>query len=134
MKVYRNTTYVYAYVQFEGFHRWKDAQHIAQVNYLQYWHRHMFHVHVYIEVGGLNREVEFIQLKEKVNNFVQSEYAGKSFEFSCEQLAKQIADRFDAVMVRVSEDGENGALLLREEIESNIGSARKLAEALSGGK
>ena len=103
-------TAVQVTARFVGFHRWKDAP--DRYDYLRHWHRHEFHVEMMVEVAGLNREVEFCDLKAKLQRHLYANYQDRQFEFSCEQIAHQIMDHFHnypVTMVGVSEDGENGA-------------------------
>lgn len=107
--VWINTTFV-------GFHRYKDAP--KEVEFLRAWHRHVFHVRVGVSVEGLNREVEFFNLKGRVNEFLQRNYEGQSFEKSCEMIAHHLSTFFSACEVTVSEDGENGATVTTEEYDA----------------
>src|SRR5262245_59965995 len=108
-----NTT-IFITTQFEGFHRWKDAP--EKFGYLRHWHRHMFHVKVWMEVNGNNRQIEFIDFKSQVDKHIRETYFNKKgdpvpFEWSCEQIAEQLLETFGASCVEVSEDGENGAFV-----------------------
>lgn len=108
--------FVFVTTQFEGYHRWKDAP--DKEAFLRDWHRHIFHVTMTMEVSHGNREIEFFDLKDKLNTFVLP-WLGRRFEWSCEQLAEQILNNFDAYMVEVSEDGENGATVVKENTWAN---------------
>jgi hypothetical protein len=105
-------TYIFITTVFEGWHRWKDAPQAYA--YLREWHRHLFHVKVWMGVSALNRQIEFIEFKSQVNDLLScwSGFENK-FELSCEQLAEELMLHFNAAAVEVSEDGENGALLRR---------------------
>ncbi len=101
-------TFVWVTTQFEACHRWLGAP--KDVYYLSYYHRHLFKVKVTIEVSHGNREVEFFQFKRKLDIYLKELYAGRKFEFSCEQIATDILKQFiNCDSVEVSEDGENGA-------------------------
>jgi len=100
-------TIVWVTTLFEGYHRWKDAP--DDVEFLRSFHRHVFDVRLGVEVGDDNREVEFFQLKREIGEFINKTFEGNHFEFSCEQIAKQLLTKFNASYVEVSEDGENGA-------------------------
>jgi hypothetical protein len=100
---------VYCKLQFVGFHRWKDAPH--QVKYLQSWHRHVFHVICGRKVTELNRQIEFITLKNNITAFVREKYENQYFEDSCEMIANEIMGIFDLSFCSVSEDDENGAIV-----------------------
>ncbi len=102
-------TIVWVGTMFEGFHRWVDAP--DDVAFLRDYHRHIFEVRLGIAVTDTNREVEFFQLKRKVDGFILDNYEGRYFEFSCEQIAEVLLNEFKADFVEVSEDGENGAII-----------------------
>ncbi len=102
-------TIVWVSTIFEGFHRWLDAP--EDVKFLRDYHRHIFEVRLGAEVIDANREVEFFQLKRKVDKFILDNYEGNRFEFSCEQIAEALLKEFEADFVEVSEDGENGAIV-----------------------
>ena len=106
-------TTVWITAQFEGFHRWKDAP--DSVGFLRDWHRHIFHVRLSVPVGHLDRDVEFITLKKEMEEHLHHKYRGKRFESSCETIAADLLREFSACLVEVSEDGENGAVVVAEE-------------------
>ena len=85
------------------------------VSFLANPHRHIFHFRVSIDVFHNDRDIEFIQFKR----WLESLYNGsntvldldwKSCEMIADDLYIQIADRYPgrAVVIEVSEDGENG--------------------------
>ncbi len=100
-------TIVWVQTQFEGFHRWKDAP--RAVSFLRNFHRHIFKVKLGVEVGHGNREVEFFDLKDRIDDFLKVHIRANYFDFSCEMIAAILLDTFNASFVEVSEDGENGA-------------------------
>lgn len=105
-------TLVYCRTQFEGFHRWPDAP--AEVEFLRTRHRHLFHVRLEVEVTHANRQVEFILLKRALNSAIASLTAqGKTETWSCEQWANTLCSMMDAVTCDVSEDNENGAIVMK---------------------
>lgn len=111
---------VWCTTTFVGFHRWVDAPDTHK--FLSDFHRHVFHVRLEILVGHLDRDVEFLDMKEKLNDYLENRFAGKYFEFSCEQIAFAIMTHFEGwnpVKVTVSEDGENGATLINESFFKN---------------
>ena len=102
--------------RFVGYHRWKDAP--QEVVFLRFWHRHVFHVDTFIEVGGDNREVEFFIAQREVQKFLDETFKEKHFEYSCEQIAGMVIDHLEStrkgwktVGCEVSEDGENSAFV-----------------------
>lgn len=106
-------TSVFIRTSFIGFHRWVDAP--PHVEYLRDYHRHVFGIRVGVSVfGKMNREIEFITLKEEINAFLQTELANRRFEFSCEQIGELIVDHLVGkghrpTFVEVNEDEENGS-------------------------
>lgn len=100
---------------FVGFHRWRDAP--ADVAFLRNYHRHVFYAKVGVKVGHMNRDVEFFQLKRRVDSYLAEHFQMQYFEASCEMIAADLLKQFDAVAVEVSEDNENGATVLRTEGE-----------------
>ena len=106
-------TYVYCKTRFQGLHCWPEAPH--SVDYLRNLHRHEFHVMVKCIVTK-DRGIEFITLKEKVDEYIPKLAKSWPVSISCEMMAKSIGDSFKysaddypVVSVEVSEDGENGA-------------------------
>lgn len=91
--------------QFEGFHRYKDAP--EQVKFLRQWHRHEFNVEILFETKHNNRDLEFFIIKKKIDKYLNRTFHMRTFEFSCEQIAEQIAKKFNAVEVKVIEDNQN---------------------------
>jgi hypothetical protein len=106
--------------QFIAYHRWDTAP--EEVKFLRNWHRHVFMVTTYIEVGHGNREVEFFIAQNVIGRYLRDKWEGQEFEFSCEQIAYRILEYLNestgwkVVAVRVSEDGENEALAQRSEV------------------
>lgn len=99
--------------QFVGFHKWPDAP--DEVAYLRDYHRHRFGVKVAIVVKHSNRDVEFLTFKRQLENYIDSTFKDKYFEYSCEHIAEMICKFISTVLlhivlyVNVDEDGENGA-------------------------
>ena len=99
----------------EGIHKYPAAledPNLADVSFLGYPHRHMFHFKVWVEVFHDDRDIEFIQFKR----WLESLYQGKlELDYkSCEMIADELADQIQTkypgrqVRIEVSEDGENG--------------------------
>ena len=102
----------------EGIHKYPAALEdpkLADVSFLGYPHRHMFHFRVSISVFHNDRDIEFIQFKR----WLESLYSGqenclrldyKSCEMIADDLYNQIAQRYPDrdICIEVSEDGENG--------------------------
>ena len=110
--------------QREGIHKYPAAltdPALADVQFLGYPHRHMFHFRVWIDVFHNDRDLEFIQFKRWCESLYHGQGAVLSLDHkSCEMMADdlyiQIASRYPGrvVHIEVSEDGENGALIRYE--------------------
>jgi len=107
--------------QREGIHKYPAAledPNLADVSFLGYPHRHMFHFRVRISVTHNDRDIEFIQFKRWIESLYSGQSGGLQLDYqSCEMIAEKliftIADRYPgrAMTVQVFEDGENGAIL-----------------------
>jgi hypothetical protein len=108
----------------EGIHRYPAAATDPKlctageydVSFLASPHRHMFHFRVAIDVFHNDRDIEFIQFKRWLVNLYQDGVLAldwKSCEMMADDLYIQIADRYPdrAVVIEVSEDGENGCCI-----------------------
>ena len=112
----------------EGIHKYPAALEdpkLADVSFLGHPHRHIFHFRVSIDVFHNDRDIEFIQFKRWLeslyavdsnnNNNSSSvlELNYKSCEMIADDLYLQIAARYPnrAVIIDVSEDGENGCVI-----------------------
>jgi hypothetical protein len=87
------------------------------VSFLGTPHRHIFHFEVTIEVFHNDRDIEFIQFKRWLENqysqgILALDY--KSCEMISDDLYEVIATRYPDrnIIIRVSEDDENGALIM----------------------
>lgn len=116
--------------QKEGIHKYPAAltdPALADVQFLGYPHRHMFHFRVWIDVFHNDRDLEFIQFKRWCESLYNSDNSVLSLDHkSCEMIADdlyiQIASRYPGrvVHIEVAEDGENGALIRYELTQSNL--------------
>ena len=52
-------------------------------------------------------------MKGKIDHFIKKRFADKFFDYSCERIAQEIGEEFDAFSVKVSEDGENYGTLFQ---------------------
>ena len=108
----------------EGIHKYPAAltdPALADVQFLGYPHRHIFHFRVWIDVFHNDRDLEFIQFKRWCESLYSSDNSVLSLDHkSCEMIADdlyiQIAQRYPGrvVHIEVAEDGENGALIKYE--------------------
>ena len=87
------------------------------VSFLGTPHRHIFHFRVAIQVFQDDRDIEFIQFKR----WLEKCYSDGTLELnhkSCEMIARELNDIIIArypgrkTSIDVSEDGENGAVLM----------------------
>ena len=107
--------------QKEGIHKYPAALEdpgLADVSFLGYPHRHIFHFRVSIDVFHNDRDIEFIQFKRWLeslysnsNSILKLDY--KSCEMIADDLYVQIANRYPGrnVTINVSEDNENGCAI-----------------------
>lgn len=94
-----------------GFHKWQGAP--DQVSFLRDRHRHEFEIYCQFDVEDADREIEIFIQQAKIENYLQRKY-GYPCEFggmSCEMIAWELLEAFDATEVKVLEDGAGGALV-----------------------
>jgi hypothetical protein len=113
------TIYLVINTQFAAVHHWPlcDIEHSQ--SYLRHPHRHLFFIRMKWQVSHENRELEFIELKNQVDDFLRNKYdTFKKQRYStpfvgstsCEELACILLEAFpNAFYCRVMEDNENGA-------------------------
>lgn len=118
-------TEVYCFLQIEGIHCWPECPH-EEVAYLRTPHRHMFHIKATISTTHDDRDVEFIILRKKIEEYLIKNFRPENSDLklcyfgslSCEMLARELVEQFDLIRCEVSEDGENGAIVTNEPISS----------------
>ncbi len=109
-------TVVFCTLQVEGTHCWADCP-LVEVDYLRDLHRHVFWIKAYIEVFHDDRDVEFIQLKHRIQDYLLDRYYDTSLrlhefgKMSCEMIASELIEEFDLCQCEVNEDNENGAIV-----------------------
>jgi len=117
----KRTTFVFCNFRQVGFHQWAGAP--DQYAYLRSKHRHEFHVRVQVAVNHDDRDMEFCHLKqiaqEAFRNMGVPTADGSLIlgSQSCEMMARRLGSSLQAMgiqatSVEVSEDGENGALVI----------------------
>jgi hypothetical protein len=96
--------------KFPAIHFWPDCD-IDEVSYLKNYHRHEFHVQAKAPVTHENRDIEFIQLKNKIDKWIYENWHNKNLQAkSCETMCTELMFTFPELSyVRVLEDGENGS-------------------------
>jgi hypothetical protein len=100
----------------EGFHAWPDAPESRA--YLRDKHRHLFHIEARCTVGHFEREIEYHDLRDKVE-VLYGLLAGPARDFgsqSCETIAHRLGSHLVEAFARpftvlVSEDGECGSVV-----------------------
>ena len=73
----------------EGSHNWPNAPPLY--TFLASPHHHIFHFEVHIPVGGENRELEFLDVRQQLVKL----YSAGCYNFynrSCEMIARELAD------------------------------------------
>lgn len=108
-------TQVWCTTSFIAWHMWLQAP--LHVDYLKHLHRHVFHVKATVKVAHDNRDVEFITLKREVDEYISKTQKQWGNTWSCEMAAlmigRELANlKYHVVSVEVSEDGENGAIVV----------------------
>lgn len=93
-----------------GWHTWPAAT--GQRAYLAHPHRHLFHITTTVEVFGDDREVEFHDLRDRVEGW-WGRTDNQGNRGSCEAMALELLDHLDGLFsqrrdmeVSVGEDGE----------------------------
>lgn len=105
--------------QKEGIHRYPAAltdEKLKDVEFLGHPHRHMFHFTVQVSVTHNDRDIEFILFKRELESLYSEKVMDIDYK-SCEMLAEELINYiinkypYRDVTVKVSEDGENGAII-----------------------
>ena len=109
-------TEIFCTLKLEGLHCWSTCN-IEEVSYLKYLHCHIFGFTCYLTVNYDNRDVEFIELKHKIQNYLKERYFDEKYQClnfggkSCEMLGAEIGSFFGLKRIIVDEDSENGAII-----------------------
>jgi len=113
-------TTVFVTLQLEGLHCFPKAGELfPDVHFLSSLHRHIFNFKLEKEVFHDNRDTEFIMFKRDVNDYLYDKYYSNAYNclhfsnMSCEMIARELIEGFECLSVEVSEDGENGAKIIR---------------------
>jgi len=107
---------VFCSLSIDGIHRWTNCP-IEEVAYLRDDHRHMFGIKCFSEVEHNDRDIEFIELKHKVLDYMKETYYDNALRChyfgssSCEMIAEELIKEFNLTRCEVNEDGENGSIL-----------------------
>lgn len=112
-RVGRGMIFVITKNDIEGFHQWSEAP--ETVAFLRDQHRHIFNIQCQFEVSHEEREIEIIMQQWAIEDYLKNKY-GNPCEFggmSCESIAKELLQQFNAYEVKVLEDGAGGAIVRR---------------------
>jgi hypothetical protein len=107
------TTTIIVKLQYEATHNWPKVAEVLpelpEIHFLQYPHRHIFHITLEKAVTHSDRDVEIILFKREVLRHLQSVFKGEFNNWSCEMIAEYLLDEYECSSVEVLEDNENGA-------------------------
>lgn len=95
----------------EGYHKYEDAP--ESVAFLKDKHRHIFEITCQFEVSHEDRQIEIIMQQWEIEKYLCEKY-GSPCEFgsmSCESIARELLEHFNAYEVKVLEDGAGGAIV-----------------------
>ena len=85
--------------QKEGIHKYPAAledPNLADVSFLGYPHRHIFHFRVSITVLHNDRDIEFIQFKRWIESLFNSDDAVLALDYkSCEMIADELYNQIN---------------------------------------
>ncbi len=114
------STYVIIRTSFEGLHCWKNIPSGHRSQFLKNPHRHVFNFELYFKVFHDDRDVEFFDMKGKIDEVLHDWFPKEVDELlpnmgsiSCEMLANRLLKHFEdqnCNTVKVFEDSENGAV------------------------
>ncbi len=106
---------------FEALHNWSTIPKEHASQFLKYPHRHQFVIEMIFKVSHQDRDLEFFEMKAKIDKTLHEMFPKKVRELlpdigsmSCEMLAERLLFVFqeNCILVKVFEDGENGAIAL----------------------
>ena len=101
-------TFVVVKTTFSALHAWPECPY-EDVAFLRTPHRHIFYVTMKIQTMK-DRELEFIRLKKELDFYIRDNWEGNNLgKLSCEKIAENLMNNFNANFVGVFEDDENGA-------------------------
>lgn len=110
-------THVVVKLQILGLHCWRKVN-IPNVDFLAHKHRHTFFISCTKQVQHDDRDIEVIQFKEQIEEYLLRRYRRSPEstlcdfgEMSCEMIAKELLYAFQLNSCSVLEDNENGAVI-----------------------
>lgn len=107
---------------FAALHHWPTIPDGHSQSYLKNPHRHVFHITFKKQVFHNDRDSEFIELKNQINEYLHMRFKPDGPDqtpslgsMSCEDLAELLITEFDGNYCSVMEDGECGAEIIKYE-------------------
>lgn len=107
--------------QLEALHQWENVPLEHPSAYLKNSHRHLFQIELRIHVDHLDRDIEFIAYKQKVDQFLNSYFIRDTKSglidmknHSCEMLGNLLIQNFKqdgCYWIQVLEDNEMGSIV-----------------------
>ena len=125
-------------LQVEGTHNWPTAGDFEPtMKYLEYQHRHMFHIDARREVFHDDRDVEFIVFKRKIKDYLVKKYYNSEIEWLYKKIymcAKEANDKifnfklfYSKDSIQYSKYSENGKYDWHIDIGQKSTNLRKLS-------
>ena len=111
--------YIEVKLDIEGLHHWPDCN-LPHVEYLKHLHRHTFIISCRAEVSHGDRDIEFIDLKHKIKQYVAKTWYDPAYgccnfgAMSCEHIATDLLNYFGLCQCSVSEDGEFAGIVIAD--------------------
>jgi len=118
----KQTNQIWVKFSKEGIHKYPAAltdPTLADVSFLGYPHRHIFHFKVAIQVFHDDRDIEFILFKRWLESLYSASWNGDAtlqLDYkSCEMISDELAAKINImyprrdITIEVSEDDENGS-------------------------
>lgn len=107
--------------QLEALHHWPNIPSEHPMQFLKHSHRHIFHIELKFKVGHNDRDLEFIDVKYRIDLFLKEYFRRDTISglvdmgaTSCETLCEILLNGFEylgAFEATVLEDGEMGSTL-----------------------
>lgn len=115
-------TYINIRFALFGLHNWPSASNVfKEVSFLEHKHSHTFNFRLKFQVFHDDRDREFFMEKDKIIRYLRERYSNGTLESildfganSCESLARELLEVFDALEVEVCEDLLDSAVCVRE--------------------
>lgn len=115
----RVKTYINIRFSLFGLHNWPNASKtFREVAFLDNLHSHTFNFRLKFQVFHNDRDKEFFVEKAKIIRYLKERYEGDEIALnfganSCEHLANELLEVFDALEVEVQEDNLDSAICVK---------------------